>query len=200
MRKVINHYKTVSTHRKAVRKLMFKLGPKFYIQGLTHDLSKYSPSEFGPSVKYWNGKYSPTVNERKDHGYSGAWLHHKGRNRHHFEYWVDYSEASDTPKPVIMPPKYFCEMVCDRIAACKTYQKDKYTDASPYIYFDERTRTDKGMHKVVKKALERCLYYLKEKGEDEFFKELRAVYERFGNKGTLMYSMINFENSQYFRV
>lgn len=200
MRKVINHYKTVSTHRKAVRKLMFKLGPKFYVRGLIHDLSKYSLPELIPSIKYWDGHRSPNEIERKDRGYSGAWLHHKGVNKHHFEYWTDYGDPSGMMKPVIMPAEYFCEMICDRIAACKTYQKGKYTDASPYNYFDKMTRNDRGMHKVVKKSLEKCLYYLKEKGEDEFFRELRTVYERFGNKGTLMYSMINFENSQYFRV
>ena len=86
MSKVINHFKTVSTHRKSVRELMFKLDPAFYLQGWKHDLSKYSPAEFIPSVKYWTGKFSPTMNERKEKGYSSAWLHHKGRNKHHYEY------------------------------------------------------------------------------------------------------------------
>ena len=29
--------------------------------------------------------------EREDTGVSTAWLHHKGRNKHHYEHWVDYS-------------------------------------------------------------------------------------------------------------
>lgn len=200
MSKVIGHLKTVSTHRKTVRKLMFKLGPQFYLRGLTHDLSKYSPSEFIPSVHYWTGKKSPTEGERNDHGYSGAWLHHKGRNKHHYEYWLDYSEGSPEMKPVIMPAKYFCETLCDRIAASKTYNKSNYRDDMPYEYFKSHTKSDKYMHKVVRKAMEKCFKYLAVKGEDAFFKELRLVYERFGNKGTLMYSMINFENSQYFKL
>lgn len=200
MSNLVKHFKVVHRHKSEVRKLMFKLGPKFYLQGIMHDMSKYSPTEFLTSVHYYAGKYSPTVNERKDRGYSAVWLHHKGRNKHHYEYWLDYSEDPTKSGPVIMPPKYFCEMICDRIAAAKTYQKDKYYDGSAWDYYNKATKGDHNIHKVVKKALDRCLYYLKCKGEDEFFKELRMVYERFGNKGTLMYSMINFENSQYFKI
>ena len=75
------HLRTISKHRRAVRKLCFKCG--LYWQGLTHDLSKYSPTEFWRGVKYYTGKASPHVGERAEYGYSEAWLHHHNRNKHH---------------------------------------------------------------------------------------------------------------------
>ena len=81
------HLKTVHRHRALVRKYCFRLG--LYWQGLTHDLSKYSPTEFWAGVKYFQGDHSPNDAQRKAYGYSASWMHHKGRNRHHFEYWTD---------------------------------------------------------------------------------------------------------------
>ena len=129
-----------------VRKLCFKCG--LYWQGLTHDLSKYSPTEFWNGVKYFTGTASPHVGERKVKGYSDAWLHHHNRNKHHVEYWVDIVDGKSTP--VRMPFKYLAEMICDRVAASMIYLGDKYTDAAPLDYylshmdenqFDEATRT-----------------------------------------------------------
>ena len=62
-----------------------------YRLGLVHDLSKYSWTEFSVGAKYYQGTRSPNDAERESKGYSSAWLHHKGRNKHHLEYWVDYS-------------------------------------------------------------------------------------------------------------
>ena len=83
------HLKTVHHHRALVRKYCFRLG--LYWQGLTHDLSKYSPVEFWAGVKYFQGTRSPNDAQRREQGYSASWMHHKGRNRHHFEYWTDYT-------------------------------------------------------------------------------------------------------------
>lgn len=85
--KLIKHFITITRHRHKVMRLCFKVG--LYKQGLLHDLSKYTPSEFIPGVKYFQGNRSPQAKERELFGYSAAWLHHKGRNKHHFEYWVD---------------------------------------------------------------------------------------------------------------
>ena len=129
MNKVYNHIKTVHTHRKEVRKMCFKCG--IYWQGIVHDLSKYNPIEFIPSVKYWTGKRSPIDAEIEDKGYSLAWLHHKSHNKHHFEYWLDPVHLN---QPVKMPYKYLVEMFCDRVAASKTYLKDKFTPDAPLSY------------------------------------------------------------------
>ena len=92
--------------------------------------------EFLAGVRYYQGDRSPNTAEREANGYSLAWMHHKGRNRHHFEYWTDLSPKTRTYEPVDMPVRYLCEMVADRIAACKTYQGAAYTDASPLQYLD----------------------------------------------------------------
>ena len=90
---ILEHLRTVNRHRHLVRKYCFRLG--LYWQGLTHDLSKYSPTEFWRSAKYYQGYRSPNDQERLVNGVSLSWLHHKGRNRHHFEYWTDYSPTGE---------------------------------------------------------------------------------------------------------
>ena len=106
------HLRTINRHRALVRKYCFRLG--LYWQGLTHDLSKYAPVEFFAGVKYFQGDHSPNDAQRKEHGYSASWLHHKGRNRHHFEYWTDYSPTGEGIVGVEMPRKYVAEMFCLR--------------------------------------------------------------------------------------
>ena len=127
------HLKTIAGHRRQVRRLCRKCGIGF--QGLFHDLSKYSPAEFIPGVKYYSGKRSPNEGERAEKGYSSAWLHHKGRNRHHFEYWSDYNMAKRRVEPVEMPLNYAAEMFCDRVAASIIYQGENYTCGYPLQYF-----------------------------------------------------------------
>ena len=98
------HLKTVQRHRHLVRQYCFRLG--LYWQGLTHDLSKFSPVEFWAGVKYFQGDRSPNDAQRRDKGYSASWMHHKGRNRHHFEYWTDYGVSGEGIIGVEMPKKY----------------------------------------------------------------------------------------------
>ena len=116
----IKHFKTITKHRHAVIRHCFKCGIGF--QGLFHDLSKYTPAEFIAGAKYYAGTKSPNEAERERYGYSPAWLHHKGRNKHHFEYWTDYNPYERRVMPVEMPRKYVVEMFCDRVAACKIYR------------------------------------------------------------------------------
>ena len=91
----IGHFKTITRHKILVAKGCFKLG--LYYQGIMHDMSKYSPTEFLVGVKYYQGTASPNNAEREEKGYSGAWLHHKGRNKHHLEYWIDYARGDFRP-------------------------------------------------------------------------------------------------------
>ena len=168
------HLRTVMRHRRLVRQYCFKLG--LYWQGLTHDLSKFSPTEFCRSIKYYQGYRSPNDQERLENGVSLSWLHHKGRNRHHFEYWIDYCL---TPGGGVyiggckMPKKYVAEMFCDRIAACRVYQGDKYTDASAYDYY-LRSRGHAPIHEETRALLGRWLLMLKEQGESTAFAAIRA--------------------------
>ncbi len=166
------HFKTITYHKMLVAKGCFRVG--LIKQGLLHDMSKYGLTEFGVGVKYFQGTKSPNVAEREAIGYSSAWLHHKGRNKHHYEYWIDYSKTvAGGVLPVRMPDKYIAEMIMDRIAACKVYKGDKYTDAAALEYF--HTGADSApMHEETRVIL---LYYLKllaEKGEDETFKRIKS--------------------------
>ena len=131
--KALQHFKTITYHKYLVMKGCFAVG--LYRQGICHDLSKYSWTEFRVGAKYYQGNRSPNNAEREDIGYSSAWLHHKGRNRHHYEYWVDYSTQSieGGMAPVPMPRKYVAEMLMDRIAASKTYRGSAYKDSDPLV-------------------------------------------------------------------
>ena len=153
----------------------FKVG--LYRQGLLHDMSKYSPAEFWVGCRYFQGNRSPNNAEREEKGYSSAWLHHKGRNRHHFEYWSDYVPGGPGLVPVPMPQKYLCEMVCDRIAASKTYLGKAYTDGAPLAYF-ERRRDRIRMHPDTAKQLEDYLTLLRDAGEDALFAALRRSLKK----------------------
>ena len=104
MNKFWGHLKTITHHRHLVMRGCFRMG--LIWQGLTHDLSKYSPTEFFAGVRYYQGNRSPNTAEREANGYSLAWMHHKGRNRHHFEYWTDYGVSGEGIIGVEMPKKY----------------------------------------------------------------------------------------------
>lgn len=172
MKKFFGHFFTITKHRHEVFKNCIKAG--IFFQGLFHDLSKYSFQEFIPGVKYFTGKKSPNELERAKYGYSSAWLHHKGRNKHHFEYWVDLDPVTKIYSPVKMPLKYVKEMFCDRVAACKVYLKKNYHDGAAYDYFNTRTRENK-MHKDTMILLEYLLLMLRDKGEKETFEYIRNL-------------------------
>ena len=128
------HFETITRHKLLVMKYCFACG--LYEQGLAHDLSKYSPTEFIPGCIYYQGDHSPNEAEREARGYTSAWLHHKGRNKHHLEYWIDYSTTKAGLTGMKIPLRYVCEMVCDRVAASQIYLGSKYTDASPWEYYE----------------------------------------------------------------
>ena len=168
----IKHFITITKHRHLVMKLCFKMG--LYKQGLLHDLSKYSYTEFSNSAKYYVGTYSPTISERKEKGYSDIWMHHKGRNKHHYEYWFDFSNVEKKYVPIKIPIQYVKEMICDRIAASKVYLKDKYTKSSALEYFN-RTYDRHEMHPETSELLKSWLELVSEKGENEAIKIIKQV-------------------------
>ena len=167
------HFKTITYHKFLVAKGCFAVG--LYKQGILHDLSKYSPMEFLVGVKYYQGFRSPNNAEREAMGYSTAWLHHKGRNRHHYEYWIDYSTDPGMPggmAPVPMPDRYIAEMMMDRIAASKVYLGSKYTDKAPLDYY--LLGADRvPLHPYTKEMLEKLLQMLAQNGEKKTFQYIR---------------------------
>ena len=166
------HFKTITRHRNAVIKHCAKAG--IFFQGLRHDLSKYSPTEFLPGAHYYIGTRSPNEGEREEKGYSLAWIHHKGRNKHHFEYWTDYNIQTKRIEPVEMPLRYVAEMFCDRVAASKIYSGDKYTDQFPLEYF-LRAKGRRVIHPVTSDLLESLLRELAENGEQQTFAHLKQM-------------------------
>ena len=168
----IKHFRTITKHRHKVIIHCFKAGIGF--QGLFHDLSKYSPTEFIQGAKYYLGTRSPNEKERELFGYSLAWMHHKGRNRHHFEYWNDLNTQTKRYEPVPMPLKYVTEMFCDRVAASKIYQGDKYTDSSALEYYRWGNARSK-MHESTADLLEEWLCMLANEGEKKTFAHIKAV-------------------------
>ena len=169
------HFHTVNKHRFKVFIMCCKAG--IPILGLKHDLSKYSLEEFIESAKFYtDGKKSPIILAKQTNGYSRAWLHHKGRNKHHSEYWLDFNAPTKAP---VIPFKYACEMICDRIAAAKTYEGKKYTNMSAYYYFN-KTRDSEMMNKKMKDFLTEVFETLGAYGEKKVLnkKYLKNVYDK----------------------
>ncbi|MEF9916085.1 MAG: DUF5662 family protein [Lachnospiraceae bacterium] len=169
----IQHFCTITHHKMLVMKKCFQVG--LYRQGLLHDLSKYGMTEFRVGCKYYQGNRSPNNAEREANGYSSAWLHHKGRNKHHYEYWIDYAVGGETGLVGMkMPKKYVVEMFMDRIAACKIYKKKGYRNSSPLEYYN-RGRAYQLMHEDTQALLEKLLVMLANYGENRTFQYIREV-------------------------
>ena len=167
-KRFIGHLTTITRHRHRVIAHCAKAGILW--QGLFHDLSKYSPTEFLPGVRFYDGTHSPTEDERRKYGCSQAWMHHKGRNRHHWEYWTDYSVKEGRYVPVPMPKRFLAEMLCDRVAASKIYKGDAYSDAAPLEYLLGGKDI---MHPETRGTLVRFLTQLRDEGEDAMFSSIR---------------------------
>ena len=162
-----HHFRLITRHRHQVIANCRKAG--IFWQGLRHDLSKYSPTEFFAGVKYYQGSRSPNEKERETLGYSLAWMHHKGRNRHHFEYWTDYN-------PKTKKARFVAEMFCDRVAASKIYKGVNYDVRCPLQYFQNSTSRKRGcLHPETEQQLMSLLEVLAEQGEPAAFAAVRAM-------------------------
>ena len=132
MNAVIGHFKTILTHKAWVFHYAIKCGIPW--RGFWHDMSKFSPIEFLESVKFYQGgKSSPIPKAKEVQGYSEAWQHHKGHNPHHYEYWVDKLDQGGVP--IVMPFKYAVEMLCDYLAAGRTYHGAGFTFDDEYNWW-----------------------------------------------------------------
>lgn len=168
----LKHFFTITKHRNRVIYHCLKAG--IFWQGLFHDLSKYMPEEFIPGAKYYQGTRSPNEKERELFGYSKAWMHHKGRNKHHFEYWTDYDPKTKLMMPVKMPINYVKEMFCDRVAASKIYAGEKYNDSYALNYF-LGGKARRVIHPETSQLIEKLLTMLAEEGEEKTFAYIRKL-------------------------
>ena len=172
---IFKHTKLVIKHKWLVFKFSLKLGIPF--RGLMHDLSKFSPEEFWESVKYYDGKITPITLCKKDKGYSLAWLHHKGRNKHHDTYWVDLSAPQVAP---VIPYKYVVEMICDKLSASITYNGKDWNNSSEYDYWQiEKTRII--MNPKTEKFLTEVFTQVKNNGIKQTItkKNIKELYKKY---------------------
>jgi len=175
----IAHFKTITKHKLLVMKYCFLVG--LYKQGLLHDLSKYTPSEFWIGAKYYQGTQSPNNAERLDRGYSSAWLHHKGRNKHHFEYWLDYSlDRNKVMEGMKMPICYVVEMFLDRVAAGQIYNGKNFSQDNPWEYY-EKGRAKTLLHPKTRELLEYLLKMYAKKGQEYTFSYIKKEILRKNN-------------------
>lgn len=183
-KKLYGHTKTILKHKFEVVKICFKFG--LYWQGIVHDMSKFSPTEFIPSVKYYSGIRSPIEAEKEDKGYSMAWLHHKSRNKHHFWYWVDYNNKQ-VQSPVRIPLKYVYELLADTIAAGKVYSSNagkEWKQSDPYEYYKAHNRDSENgiefMDYCTKAVLDTLYVDIMESGIDSVSRMIKkGTYEKF---------------------
>lgn len=173
--KALKHLKTITKHKWVVFKLCVKVGEPW--RGLVHDLSKYSPTEFLESIKYFNGAHSPITDCKKANGYSKAWLHHKGRNKHHSEYWIDLEAPERTP---IMPYPYVAEMLCDKLAAGIIYEGKNWTKEYELQYWNKE-KDNILINENLKNLVTDFMIQVAEKGIDPVLTKsnVKSLYEKY---------------------
>lgn len=158
IKRFFGHLKTVLVHKYWVLHYASRLGYPW--RGLVHDISKFSPEEFFEGVKYWNGKRSPILVAKYLNGISYAWLHHRGRNKHHYEYWIDKLDNGGVPQK--MPFKYVIEMICDWFGACRAYEGNTNNIfEKEYVWWCSRSEYVK-VHNETKKLIHKIMWNLKE--------------------------------------
>ena len=175
MIKSIKHFNLITKHKWQVFKLCIRAGIPW--RGLVHDLTKYAPTEFVESAKFYVGDHRPITEAKKTNGYSKAWLHHKGRNKHHYEYWFDGTAPDKTP---VIPYKYAVEMVCDTLAAGKTYLGKNWKNSSQLEYWN-RTKNLTYINIKTANFLEAVYKEVSEKGIEKTInkKNLKRLYKKY---------------------
>lgn len=176
---ILLHFIKICKHKHYVRKYCWKMG--LYKQGITHDLSKFSPIEFFESARYYQGDKSPIDLCKKVNGYSKGWQHHKGRNPHHYEYWVD--NLDDGGKALIMPKKYAKELIADYLGAGQAYMGKNFSYLKEFNWWQEKRMKPMMMHPVMKAFITAvlselaCLDKNDIEGEKHVFKRIDEIYD-----------------------
>ena len=168
---IIRHFKKICTHKRWVFHYCKIAGITW--QGIIHDLSKFSPTEFCESVKYYQGTRSPIDACKEKNGWSAAWMHHKGRNKHHYEYWQD--DFDHGGKALEMPYKYKVEMLCDFLGAGRAYYGKDFTYQKELDWWiNKSTNNPIAMHPKDKAFIDKWLRILVKNGD----RALKSIYKR----------------------
>ena len=177
--KFFKHLWVVIKHKHNVTKYASKLG--IFWTGLFHDMTKFTPTEFGLSVKYFHGKKSPTIIERADNdNFSYLCVAHTGRNKHHWQYWVDYTRYEMVVNRI--PYKHSLEYVADVLSASKVYNPKDFTFMVAYNYFKEHSKTYL-MHPATKEFILWCIKEINDFGFKAVNKKItKAKYLEIASK------------------
>ena len=175
LKNIIKHFMVITKHRLLVFKLCCKVGEPW--RGFVHDLSKYSPTEFWEGVKYFNGHHSPIRDCKKTEGYSKAWLHHKGKNKHQHEYWYDYETTDEVP---VIPYKYTVEMICDQLAAGITYNGKNWRKDTQLKYW-RNVENRRKINPRIANMLDEVYVQVSKQGIDKVInkKNLKELYKKY---------------------
>ena len=150
------HFNKILKHKYWVFYYCRKTGIKGLTwRGLKHDMSKFSPTEFWESVRYYQGTSSPIDACKKENGISKAWMHHKGRNTHHYEYWMDNFDNGGEPKA--MPYQDAVEMLCDYLGAARAYMGKNFTYQAEYEWWLKKCEKPLAMHPNTMDFITRCM-------------------------------------------
>jgi hypothetical protein len=161
--KFFGHLKTVCTHKYWVFYYCRKAGITW--QGIKHDISKFSPTEFFESVKYFQGNRSPIDACKEENGWSAAWMHHKGRNPHHYEYYVDNLDNGGVA--IQMPEKFAIELICDYLGAGRAYMKKDFSYQAEYEWWLKKSEKPLLMHSHTKNFISLVLFKLTQTDNDK---------------------------------
>ena len=177
--KIFKHLRVVMKHKFLVFCNACKMGIPW--TGLIHDTSKFTPTEFLLSAKYYKGDDSPTIKEREFHdGFSHICVHHTGRNKHHWQYWIDYNGKNMVINRI--PYKHSVEYVCDIIAASKVYHPKNFKYEVVYEYFTKHMQYYV-MHPATKEFIVWCVNEVIEKGFKGVKKKItKAKYQEIADK------------------
>ena len=143
----IQYLKYLLEHKKNVFIECVKSG--HFIHAITHDLSKFLPSEFVSYAKFFYSKNRTKTyktSDEIDENFLKGWCFHQKRNKHHWNYWVCLTRK-DEIEPVPMPRKYIKQMILDWKAMGR-----KFGD-TPKGYY-EKNKKDFIMHKDTIRILE----------------------------------------------
>lgn len=125
------------------------------LQAVLHDLSKFTPTEFGP---YARSFFNPDGSRRHGSGteeFDAAWCRHQKRNLHHPQAWMLVKDYG-TVVPLEMPERYVREMVADWLGAGAA-KGGHGIDIADTVRWWERRERGRLMHPATRALVETVL-------------------------------------------
>ena len=195
--KFMLHLSTVLKHKYYV--FTFCCKARIPWRGIKHDMSKFSPAEFIPNVKYAQKGVSPIDVQKVLFGYASSWFHHKGRNTHHYEYWMDnFDNGCYVTR---MPVMDTIECTCDMLAANRVYNGKSSREFESLWNFWTKKRIGIAMHPDVVRFLDEVFFYIKTNrsfdilNKKELIKRYNSIVDSNLNPMKMKLSTVIYENT-----